>query len=314
MNDPTQAWAIANYGNVETLSLVELPLASPGDGELVVAVEAMSLNPLDLKIMAGRMKQFLPAVMPYVPGSDFVGIVLKAGAGGPAATGDRVVISAWHGGLAQKTLVPAGAQVAAAPGAADASALAALPMAALTANFILRDIGSVEGCTLAIRGATGGVGLALAQLAQQRGAVVIGSSGSRDDEALLRANGVHSTIDYSGGSFIATLCTAYPRGVDVMVDLVSMFEALGESAQAVRDGGLLLSTLFGPDPCAFGDRIVMRYIRLKPEPGDLAAMVASYVDGRLKANVTRRFGFDRGRAAYLALRDDHARGKIVVTM
>ena len=313
-SEVVRAWAIPEYGAAESLALSERPLAIPGPGELLVEVEAVALNPLDLKIIGGQMKDVMPAEMPYVPGSDFVGVVSTAGDGAAVRAGDRVVISAWNGGLASHVLVPASAHVALAPATASAVDLAALPMAGLTARHILRMLGDVAGRTIAVIGATGGVGLMLVQLASQAGALVIGTGQGPEDDALLRANGAADVIDYARHDIPMALRARYPGGADIVIDLVTMFDALFASANAVKDGGTLLSTLFGPEPAAFGDRINFAYVRLKAQPGDLDQLVRAYTGGALSANVSRVFSFDQAVEAYRALRDEHVRGKIVVRL
>lgn len=309
----TKAWAIDNYGPVETLALANLPLPNPQVGEILIDVEAMALNPLDLKILSGQMKDFMPVSMPFVPGSDVVGTVVAVGKGVAIAPGQRIVASTWNGALARRALLPASAHVVGVPVDADPANLAALPMAGLTAFNILRGLGDVAGKRLAVLGATGGVGLALLQYAADAGAYVIASAHG-DDVSLVRANGAAETIDYKQMSFLEEVRRRYPCGVDMLVDLVSMFDALLASAVAVRDGGVLLSTLFGPEEEAFGGRIRVVYSRLKAETGDLERVVALYLAGKRRANVAATFGFNQGRDACLALRDKHISGKIVVTM
>lgn len=308
----TKAWAVRDYGAVEDLTLIDVPLVDPGAGEVLIEVEAMALNPLDLKIMTGMMKDVMPALMPFVPGSDVVGTVIATGGGVQhVSPGQRVVASTWNGALAERALLPATAHLVVVPKYADAAGLAALPMAGLTALNILRGLGEVSGKRLAVLGATGGVGLALLQLASAAGATVIASAGPAD-AALVRANGAAEAVDYRNEPFVDGLRNRYPSGVDILVDLASMFEVLFASAMVVRDGGILLSTLFGPDPADFGDRLTMIYSRLKAEPGDLEKIVQRYLAGQLSANVGQRFAFAQGREACLALRDGHVRGKIVV--
>ena len=314
MTGTTKAWGVGQYGPAETLALIDYPVADPGAGEIVIDIEAMALNPLDLKILSGQMKDFMPVAMPFVPGSDVVGTVVAIGEGVTAITpGQRVVASSWNGTLARRALLPASAHVVAVPPTADAAELAALPMAGLTALNIARGLGELDGKTVAILGATGGVGLALLQHASAAGAHLIASA-SGDTAELVAANGAHEVIDYKRQSFVDVVRERHPDGVDVLVDLVSMFDALLASAAMVRDGGTLLSTLFGPEPSAFGGRINVIYSRLKAEPGDLASIVEAYLAGRLRANVGATFAFAQGRDACLALRDAHVPGKIVVTV
>lgn len=314
MNDTTKAWGVGGYGPVESLALIDYPVARPGAGEVLIDVAAMALNPLDLKLMSGQMKDLMPVDMPFVPGSDVTGTVVAVGDGVDGlAPGQPIVASSWNGALARRALLPASAHVVAVPATANLHELAALPMAGLTALNILRNLGDVRGRTLAVIGATGGVGLALLQYAAAAGAHLVASATGGDAERVT-ANGAHETIDYKAQPFVEELRRRYPDGVDMLVDLVSMFDALLTSATAVRDGGVMLSTLFGPEPSAFGGRINVVYNRLKAEPGDLATLVDDYLGGRLRANVGATFGFDDAPAALLALRDRHIAGKIVVTM
>jgi NADPH2:quinone reductase len=307
------AWGVQSYGPVETLGLIEMAIPDPGLGELMIDVEAVALNPLDLKIISGQMDKMMPARMPFAPGSDVVGTVTAAGDGAPARVGDRIVASTWSGGLAHRALLPTTAHIVVVSGDAPATELAALPMAGLTALNILRGLGDVSGKQVAVLGATGGVGLALVQYASKQGARLIASA-TDTDTALVMANGADETIDYRQTPFIEALRHRHPEGVDMLVDLVSMFDALLASANAVRDRGVLLSTLFGPDPAAFGNRIKVVYSRLKAEPGDLEAVVHDYLAHRFRANVGATFPFDQGREACLALRDRHVTGKIVVSV
>ncbi len=313
MSSMTKAWGVQSYGPAETLGLIDLPVPDPGPGEIVIDVEAAALNPLDLKIITGQMDKMMPARMPFVPGSDVVGTVSAAGTGAAPNVGDRIVASTWNGGLAQRALLPAGAHVVVVPRDALGAELAALPMAGLTALNILRGLGDVSGKRVAVLGATGGVGLALLQYAARQGAHLIASA-TADDAEVVKACGANDIIDYRQTSFVDEVRRSNPAGVDMLVDLVSMFDALLASAVAVRDGGKLLSTLFGPDPSAFGGRIELIYSRLKAEPGDLNTILQDYVAGHLSANVGAAFGFDQAREAYLTMRDHHVTGKIVVTL
>lgn len=314
MTSTTQAWGLSSYGAVETLELIDYPVPDPAAGEIMIDVEAMALNPLDLKIITGQMKDLMPVPMPFVPGSDVAGFVVAIGDGVESIRpGQRIVASTWKGGLARRALLPASARVVVVPATANVKELAALPMAGLTALNILRGLGDITGKTLAILGATGGVGLALLQHAAALGVHLVASASGADID-LVEANGAKETIDYKQVSFIDELRRRYPDGIDILVDLVSMFDALLVSGKAVRDGGTLLSTLFGPPPSAFGGRIMVIYSRLASESDDLATVVNGYLAGRLRANVGATFPFDRGREACLSLRDRHISGKIIVEM
>jgi NADPH:quinone reductase len=311
----TRAWSMPRYGAAETLVRGDRALAPPGPGEVLIEVEAASVNPFDLKLMSGQLERFIPLQFPFSPGGDVVGRVLAAG---PDVTrfraGDRVAgLTFQHGTMAHHRVLPVNDSLAAAPSELAATDIAALPEVGLTAMAILRALRSVSGRRIALIGAAGGIGLMLVQMASQAGAHVIGTA-MAVDAARVRDAGAAETIDYTAGDTLQVLRERYPAGVDAVVDLVTQFEPLLAVAQAVRDGGALVSPLFGPDPSAFPRGIEASYIRVSPQPGDFDRLMAEAASGRLKANVTRVFDFDEVPLAYAALRDEHVVGKIAVEM
>ena len=312
-NDTTQAWTIDDYGRPEDLKLGTRPLPELGDGDSLVAVEATSLNPLDLKLISGMMREFMPVEFPFCPGSDVCGRVVAVGAGAAFKPGDRVVgMTSSNGGMSQHAVLSARAATAKVADGGDASVYATLPEAGMTALAILKEAGVIKGKTIAVIGATGGIGLTLCQLAARAGATVIATGAGEEDEALLRANGATEIIDYSKADPFQLLGESHHDGVDVLVDLINQFDALLGSAAGVKAGGRLVSTLMGPDPSKFPTEVDVRYVRLAPSAADLARLVEMVEAGELVPTISRRFAFAEVPDAYLALRDGHVRGKIVV--
>ena len=308
-----EGWAIQAYGDAEDLGLQAIARPDPTGTQVLVNVEAASLNPLDLKLMSGIMAKFMPVSFPFVPGSDVCGRVVAVG---PEVKnlqiGDRVVaMTVAHGAMATHVLCDVQGAVVRAPEAASAADLASLPEAGMTAMAILREADLTPGQTVAVIGATGGIGLLLCQLAKRAGALVIATA-TIDDEGLVRANGAADTIDYAHKDAFDALLEKHPDGVDVLIDLINQFDALLPSARAVRQGGRLISTLIGPDASGFGNGIEVRYVRLEPSAEYLRQLVDGVVNGTLSATVTRRFAFSDVPQAYLHLRDGHSRGKLVV--
>ena len=259
------------------------------------------------------MAKFMPVSFPFVPGSDVCGRVVEVG---PEVKnlqiGDRVVaMTVANGAMATHVLCDVQGAVVRAPEAASAADLASLPEAGMTAMAILREADLGPGQTVAIIGATGGIGLLLCQLAKRAGARVIATA-TVADEDLVRLNGASDTIDYAHKDAFDALLETNPDGVDVLIDLINQFDALLPSARAVRQGGRLISTLIGPDAAAFGDGLQVHYVRLAPSAEYLRQLVDGVVNGTLSATVNRRFAFSDVPQAYLHLRDGHSRGKLVV--
>ena len=312
-DDTTQAWTIDDYGRPEDLKLGTRLLPELSDGDVLVAVEATSLNPLDLKLISGMMREFMPVEFPFCPGSDLCGRVVAVGAGAAFKPGDRVVgMTSSNGGMSQHVVLSARAATARVADGGDASVYATLPEAGMTALAILKEAGEIDGKTVAVIGATGGIGLTLCQLAERAGATVIATAAGEEDEALVRANGAAEVLDYSKADPAKLLIDAHPEGIDVLIDLINQFDALVGSAAPVKTGGRLVSTLIGPDPSKFPPHVEVHYVRLAPSAADLARLVEMVEAGDLVPTVSLRFPFADARGAYLALRDGHVRGKIVV--
>lgn len=308
----TSVWSVAGYAGPEGLALRDRPIPEPGPGEMVVEVEAVGLNPLDLKLLSGSLRQFMPVVFPFTPGSDICGRILSVGGEVTGyRPGDRVAgMTPAHGAMATHVLCMPGPALTRAPVELDAVQLAALPEAGMTALAILDAAQLSPGETVAIIGATGGIGLLLCQMASAAGAYVIATD-APGDEPLLRENGAREVIDYTAADAVETLRNRGEGRPEVLIDLIDQGEQVLGAARALPAGGRLVSTLMGPPPEAFVD-VEVHYIRLSPRPGDMAQLVELLRTGAIRSNVSAVHPFAEAPAAYAQLRDMHVRGKIVV--
>ena len=311
LTSTAQAWVMDAYGVVEDLALRDIELPPPTGTQILVATEAASLNPLDLKLLSGAMKEFMPVTFPFVPGSDVCGTVLAVGPDVVGfAAGDRVVAMVPSGAMATRVLCDTASAVVRAP-EGPAWLWAGLPEAGMAALAVMDEAGLQAGQRVVILGATGGIGLLACQMASRAGAHVIATA-TPPDVALVTAHGATDTVDYTSPGAMDALAARYPDGLDVVIDLVHQFADLVASAAVLRPGGRLVSTLMGPPSAAFGRSVDVRYVRLAPSAQALQRLVDAVADGRLKTTVTQRFEFTRVPQAYLAMRDAHARGKLVV--
>lgn len=309
----SRCWAIDAYRPTGALTLQERALPAPGGGEIVIALEAVALNPLDLKIMSGAMARFMPVAFPFTPGSDAVGRIVALGAGvRNFSLGDRVVaVTLRHGAMAEHMALASDGAVARAPGGLSARDLAALPEAGLTALAIGRALGDVQGRRVAVIGASGGIGLYLVQMLKRAGAHIVATARPAA-AATVREAGAAETVDYAGRDVMDALKQHRPAGYDAVVDLIHQFQDLLRAAALLRDGGLLVSTLFGPESSDFPSSISVAYIRLAPNAKDLEDLVQALDTGALKSHLHRAFPFEEAPAAYAALKAGSVIGKIVV--
>lgn len=215
-------------GGPESLRLGEAAPPVAGAAEVVIAVEACGLNPVDSSTLATGHPDW---TYPHVPGIDVVGRVHQLGEGvAHLRVGERVAVHAdlrRGGGLAEFAAVDARA-VARVPEGLDALEAAALPCAGLTAlQAVARRLDVEPGDTVLVTGGSGGVGGFAIQLAVLAGARVIATASGPHHDAV-RELGAHDVIDYRDQDVIArVLDLTGGRGVDAVVDTVG-----GESATA----------------------------------------------------------------------------------
>lgn len=234
-------------------SLKEIATPVPGAHEVLVRVTAAGVNPIDWKV---RDRGDRP--MPFVLGQDFAGVV--------SATGDRVTkyregerifgLAPEHGTYAEYTLVPEDDRaqpVAKIPDDVGDADAAALPTAGLTALASLEALEVNDGTTLFIVGATGGVGGFAVQMARDRGATVIGS-GSSSNEQFARSLGVDEFVAYDRGSEVEAVRAAHAGGVDAVLDLVDDADAIKATGELVKKGGRIVSTIGAADVDWFASR------------------------------------------------------------
>jgi NADPH:quinone reductase len=281
-------------------------------------MRAAAINPFDVKLITGAVKDFMPLKAPYVPGMDGSGVIDNVGAGVTEyAPGDAVlgfftaggtlgefaVISALADGLARK------------PDALDFAHAAAIPEAALTAMTILRALDLREGQRLLIVGATGGIGLFLTQLARLHGAHVVATARAEDRE-YIHSLGADEDVDYAAGDVVAQVRKRYPQGVDAIADVINSGEGLLATAGALDKGGTLVSSLYGPEQSAYPIGVSVRYIHTSPKPGDLAELARLASTGKLRVEIGKAYPFAQAPKALSDLADPakHTRGKLVVTI
>ncbi len=198
-----KAAQIMSFGTPDVLRVTETETPSPGAGEVLVAVEASSVNGHDMIVRTGKVKMVSGRRFPIGTGLDFAGVVVTIGAGVEGfRAGDRVwgmvhprqrhTIAA-----AAEYVVVAADRVGLAPAGVSAVEAASLVVAGSTALIALRDsVGLGDGERVLVRGAAGGVGTAAVQLAHAMGGHVTALARDRH-AAALRDLGADEVLDYA---------------------------------------------------------------------------------------------------------------------
>lgn len=235
--------------------LADMPRPEPGPGELLVRIEAAGLNPFDGKVAKGMLAEKMPHDFPMIPGVDGAGTIAAVG---PETTrlavGTRVVGKFFgspigHGTFAEYATIREAGVVVEIPPEVDTAVAAALPTAGRTAQCLLEAARVKPGQVMVVRGATGGVGTLLVQLANMAGTRVVATARADAADRMVRL-GASETVDYQQTSLHDYLAAHHREDIEVLVDLVGPAEALPELIDLVRPGGRVLSTVGSVDETA----------------------------------------------------------------
>ena len=300
---------IRRFGGPEVVEFGELPVPARRPGQLLLKVEAASLNPVDWKTREGKFPAVREDKLPFVLGRDFSATVVDSDdADFPSGTLVHGLLDSDHGSLGQYTVAQAG-QLARVPGAIDRIAAAAVPLAALTAWQGLFDHGGLQaGQRVLVHAGAGGVGHFAVQFAKARGAHVI-TTVSTDDVAFAHGLGADEVIDHTRQRFESVL-----RDIDVVFDLVGG-ETQEHSWAVLRKGGILVSTVSEPSKEkaeAIGVRAT-RYMAT-PNADQLREIDALIQSGQVRPMVSRKYAVGEAREALRALEEGHVTGKLVLDL
>ena len=298
-----RALQFSEYGGPEVITLGEAPEPHAGAGEIRVAVQAASVNPVDWKMLGGAMSGGQPLAGPAYLGYDAAGVVDEVGEGvSGVSVGDEVF------GRGQNTQAEYAVlnSWATKPSSIDWAVAAAAGVAGETSERALRLLGVKTGETIFIDGGAGGVGAVAVQMAIARGARVIASSSEANHGYLreigaipvLYGEGVGDRVGAeAGGQVDAVFDVAGKTPVEELIGLVSdpsqvlsiaNFAAAGQAGARVTGGGA------------------------DSRPMEALAEVAELLAQNKLVIKVQTFPFDRAAEAYRISQAGHVRGKLVL--
>lgn len=301
-----------SLGGPEVLVVVDTPRPTPRTNEILVRVEAASVNPTDWKHRANGGFLGEP---PFVLGWDLSGVVEEVGIGvARFSPGDRVFgmlsYPFGHGAHAEYVTAPA-AWFAPTPASLDHVQAGALPLVSLTAWQALVENADIQpGQRVLVHAAAGGVGHVAVQIAKARGAHVIGtaSSGKHD---FLREIGVDEPIDYREVDWSETV-----RDVDAVLDTIGG-DYSTRSLRTLRSGGIVVSILpVGSDDFyREADTLGVRAIRMLVDASrhDLLSISELVERSELRATVAEVLPLDQAAEAHRLGETGRTTGKMVLT-
>lgn len=301
-----KAALINTFGGPDVVIIGDARVGDPEPGEVVVRVEAAGINPLDVKVIAGYLQQVFPVDFPYVPGTDFSGVVDVVGAQVThLQPGDRVFGRSLpnSGGAFAQRIVIAAADLCVIPAAMSFEQAAALPTAYGTARQALFSTGRLQrGQRVLIHAAAGGVGSMAVQQAHLAGAYVIGTASGGNVE-LVKSLGADEVIDYRTQD-IASL-----RDIDLVIDTLGG-ETLDKSWSVLCPGGRIASLV--SFDIQGRNSMVGEAVFFVSATAYLAQAVEQFQAGQLQIVTDAIFPLEETRAALEKVATGHARGKVII--
>jgi NADPH:quinone reductase-like Zn-dependent oxidoreductase len=236
-----KAAQINDYGGPEVITIADIPQPAPGDGQVLIQVQAASLNPFDASVRAGRVKDMIKS-LPITLGGDVAGTVVEVGAGvdgfktGDTVYGQAAAVAGNSGAFAEYAATKAG-QVAIAPSNADITEAAALPLVGVSALQALTEhINLQSGQKILIQGGSGGIGSIAIQIAKHLGAYVA-TTVPTDEVEYTQSLGADEVIDFTQQNF-----------QELIHDYEAVFDTAGgdvfeKSLAVLKPGGIAVSMI-----------------------------------------------------------------------
>jgi NADPH:quinone reductase-like Zn-dependent oxidoreductase len=290
------------------LKIEQVPRPGPKEDEALVRVVASGVNPADPLTLSGKYASEWGTHLPLIPGYEIAGIVEKTGARITSLKiGDAVYgYPTFGGGWAEYVAVKEW-EVAAKPRSLNFAEAAAVPMGALTAWQSLVNAAHLQpGQTILIHGGSGGVGSFAIQFAKARGARVIATASTANQD-LLKQLGADVTVDYTKQKF-----EDVTKDVDAVLDPVGK-DTLARSYDVVKKGGIVLSLVGGLNRAELEKRGIRgASVWVRPDAGNLSQIAQMIDAGKIKPIVTKILPLSEAIAAQEQAETHHTRGKIVL--
>ncbi|WP_326984242.1 NADP-dependent oxidoreductase [Chryseobacterium sp. MYb264] len=310
-----KAIVLKEAGNVDNLEYVELAKPTINEGEVLVKVKAISINPVDVKSRAGKgVYGRIKTENPLILGWDISGIVEETRSS-DFKVGDEVfgmVNFPGHGKAYAEYVAAPTNQLALKPQNISFEDAAASTLVALTAyQALVHNAKIQEGQNVLVHAASGGVGHIAVQIAKHLGAKVAGTSSAKNKDFVLSL-GADSHIDYHGFDWKSA-----GRTFDFVLDTIGG-DNIDHSLEVTKEGGSIISI-----PTGLNEEVTSKaqskgvkgYFILVQSSGEDMKQIASLLERRaVKPHVSKIFPFEQMREAHLEQETGRTVGKIVVTL
>ncbi len=312
-----QAAVIKTFGGIESISIEEVPLPTPQEHEVQIAVRYAGVNPIDWKMTEGHLKDKMESRFPITLGWDAAGTISAIGKKvSQFKMGDAVYAYCrkeivHEGTFASHVCVKSDA-VAHKPKSLSFDEAAAVPLAALTAWQALYDVVQLKAKEkILIHAGAGGVGGFALSFAHLTGAHVI-TTASATHHDYVKSLGADEVIDYTQENFAEVVLRRYPEGIDALFDTVGG-ETLKNSYSLLKEKGRLVTIADAVDSALAAQRsIVASFHFVHPDGQQLAAIAQLFDKGKIKPPLIQKVPLEEVKSALRNSRTGHTQGKIVL--
>lgn len=308
-----KAIQIIRYGGSEVAEInSSVSEPAPKKDQIMVEVHDASINPFDIAVRSGRYQDHIKMMFPFVPGSDFSGVITKLGDGvsefkeGDEVYGSANVLNGGSGSFAQ-FCVSNVKNSALKPKSIDHYYSASLPLTGSSAVQALEDhIKLKSGQKILIHGGAGGIGSIAVQLAKHIGAYVAATV-STNDMTFVKNLGADQVIDYRNKDF-----TKIIKDFDAVFDTVGAVTSQ-KSFRVIKKGGILVSMVGTPDP-ELAKKLGITTIGQNTKTNTIhLSRLAQLIDqGAVKPQVDKIFPMSQIRQAFDYFEKGSPKGKVVL--
>lgn len=289
------------YGGPNVLRHADEVLPEPADGQVRILNRAISVNPVDWKIVAGYLREHVPLELPAIPGNETAGVIDAVGPGVDGfAAGDEVIWYGFTGGYRAQANVEASSLVKK-PANVDFEQAASLPVAAGTAYSSVHQIGVREGDTVLVHGAAGGVGSAAVQIAVALGARVIGTASPANHEYLASIGA--EPVSYGDG-LVGRVKALGP--ITASIDAVGGEASVAATAEVLPDLSRAVTAVADEHATKAGIAAVAA------ASDRLAAVVRLAEEGKIRFAIQERIPLKEAARAFEISYAGHLRGKLIL--
>ena len=307
---------ISKYGGSDVVDINnEVSIPKMSAGKVLVEVKASGVNPVDWKIREGYFQQMVPLQFPATLGTDFSGVIKELGQNvstnfniGDEVYGQASLLSGGSGSFAELALTNINS-IAVKPKTLNHIDASSLPLVgASTWQGLVDNIGLSKNQKILIHGGAGGIGTIAIQLAKHLGAYV-GTTVKSEDKEFVQQLGADEIVDYTTQNFD-----------DILHDYDAAFDTVGgetykKSFKVLKNNGTIVSMLEQPDSNLMNQYGVKAIFQFTETTSERLTKLAQWIDqNNVKVNVEKTFPLSETAKALDYQKDNHPRGKVVITI